>query len=385
MTTLLAVVVTAIIVAAIAALVTRRATKRIAEAHRRQLAAVNDHAAQAQQRSDELALSLEALTSGVVITDERGGVIARNRLAREASTRSHEQTLVDATVTELLATATNGTAVDREVEIFGPPGRTLLIHAAPITKGGEVLGALAVIDDVTDQHRVEKTRRDFVANLSHELRTPIGALSLLAEMVQDEPDADIRARLNTRILAETTRLEQTIQDLLELSRIESDTDRFDEQIVLQDLVDDAIARIRVLADAAGVAVGANVPTEPIMMLGNLDQLTTCLVNLLENAVKYSESADTVSVRARVDGDEVRLAVQDTGRGIPARDLDRIFERFYRVDRSRDSSTGGTGIGLSIVRHVAMNHGGSVSVDSFEGEGTTFTVALPLVTPAAEVS
>lgn len=405
MITLLAVVVTAITVAAITAFATRRVTERSivkaidgrpgadpVRAHRRQLDAAEGQVTQAQERADQLALSLEALTSGVIIADDSGNVIARNRLAREATARSHEQTLVDATVTELIDAATSGTAGDREVEIFGPPGRTLSIHAAPIIRAGQVLGALAVIDDVTDQHRVEKIRRDFVANLSHELRTPIGALSLLAEMVQDETDADTRARLNSRILAETARLEQTIQDLLELSRIESDTDRFDETIVVQDLVADAIARVRVRADAANVAVGAIVPPEPLTMLGNLDQLTSCLVNLLENAVKYSDAHDTVSVRARVDGADMHLAVQDTGRGIPARDLDRIFERFYRVDRSRDATTGGTGIGLSIVRHVALNHGGSVTVDSFEGEGTTFTVILPLVTaqpaparPASEIT
>lgn len=393
MITLAAVVFTALVVGAIVAVVTRRATERsITQAiegrtgahpvdeHRRQVGEAEDKVAQAEQRAHQLSLALEALTSGVIITDVSGRVLARNHHSRQVSIQSHEQTLVDATVTELITAATSGHLAQREVEIFGPPNRILFIHAAPISSAGEVQGALAVIDDVTDQHRIEKTRRDFVANLSHELRTPVGAVSLLAEMLQLEDDVETRNRLSARVLDETTRLEQTIADLLELSRIESETERFDDVVVVQDLVADAIARIRVQAESAEVEVGAVVPTEPITMLGNLDQLTSCLVNLLENAVKYSDPGDSVSVRARVVDGELQFTVQDTGRGIPARDRDRIFERFYRVDRSRDSATGGTGIGLSIVRHVALNHGGLVTVDSFEGDGSTFTVTMPLRVP-----
>lgn len=397
MTTLAAVIVTAIVVGVASVLLTRRATERSitramagrsgahpAAEHRRRLDEAQAEVEVAEQHAHQLSLALEALTSGVVITDLSGGVLARNRLAREVSNKPHEQTLVDATVTELItAAATTGDPVEREVEIFGPPNRTLSIHTAPIASAGVVQGALAVIDDVTDHHRIEKTRRDFVANLSHELRTPVGALSLLAEMLQDEADPETRDRLNGRVLAETDRLERTIADLLELSRIESESEQFDELIVAQDLVADAIARIRVQAESADVEVAAVVPTEPITMLGNLDQLTSCLVNLLENAVKYSDPGDSVSVRVRVVNTQLQLTVQDTGRGIPARDRDRIFERFYRVDRSRDSTTGGTGIGLSIVRHVALNHGGTVTVDSFEGDGSTFTVRMPLVVPDAE--
>lgn len=389
----MAIAVTAIVVGLLSALVVRRSTlAQVTEAiggrskadptdeHRRLLAEAEAATAHATATADLLQLSLDALSAGVIVTDPVGTVLVRNRLATVVSTRPHEQTLVEAAAAELLTSAVQGKAVEREVEIFGPPPRILFVHAVPITASAEVVGALAVIDDVTDHHRIEKTRRDFIANLSHELRTPVGAVSLLGEMIVDEEDLETRKQLTDRLLIETDRMTETIDDLLELSRIESQDQEYDDRVEVQSLIAEAVARTRVAAEAAQIEVGAVGPPELIVMSGSSDQLLTALVNLVENAVKYSSPGDSVSVRARVDEDMVHLVVQDTGRGIPARDLDRIFERFYRVDRSRDSNTGGTGIGLSIVRHVALNHGGTVEVTSFEGEGSTFTIILPLVIP-----
>lgn len=393
MTTALAVIFTALVVGVVATIVASRVTaSRINQAiggrlgldpideHRRLLAEVSGQTLEAQRRAALLDLSLEQLTSGVIVTDHAGNVLVRNRLAGSASPRSHERTLVDATTAELLAAAVQGHRVEREVEIFGPPARILFVHAMPISEDAQIVGAIAVIDDVTDHHRIDKTRRDFIANLSHELRTPVGAVSLLAEMLVDERDPATREQLTGRLLGEADRMTATIDDLLELSRIESDTENFDEPVVVQEILKEAAARVRVQAEAKLISVTSHAPDEPISMLGNRDQLLSALTNLVENAVKYSEQGDSVILRARVDVDVLELSVQDTGRGIPARDLDRVFERFYRVDRSRDAKTGGTGIGLSIVRHVAINHGGNVSVDSFEGDGSTFTMALPIVAP-----
>jgi two-component system sensor histidine kinase SenX3 len=237
-----------------------------------------------------------------------------------------------------------------------------------------------VIEDVSEHHRIDKTRRDFVANLSHELRTPVGAVSLLVEMLVDEPDGAVRKQLTDRLLIEVDRMSATIGDLLELSRIESTTQSYDELVQVQTVVDEVLARTRVAAEKAEIEVGSIGPDELIMISGNRDQLVTALVNLVENAIKYSSAGDSVSVRSRADMDVITLVVQDSGRGIPARDLDRVFERFYRVDRARESSTGGTGIGLSIVRHVAINHGGTVVVTSSEGDGSTFTMTLPRTAP-----
>ena len=393
MVVLLAVAVTAVVVAACAtAIVTHRVRSHVNEAiggragadpvaeHRRMLAAANDRVTEVETRVELMEVALDAMSAGVIVTDAGGTVLARNGLASAISPRSHEQTLVNAAATELLAAARTGNPVDRELEVFGPPRRVLYLHAVPIASGAEIVGALAVIDDVTDHHRIDQLRRDFIANLSHELRTPVGAVSLLAEMLLDEEDAETRSQLNHRLMLELSRMTNTIDDLLELSRIESDTQNYSETIVVQDLIVDALARTRVAAEARAVEVGSVVPTEPIEMRGNHDQLLSATVNLIDNAVKYSEPGDSVSVRSYLDDDMIALIVQDTGRGIPARDLDRIFERFYRVDRSRDTTTGGTGIGLSIVRHVALNHGGTVGVESVEGEGSTFRLDLPVVVP-----
>jgi two-component system sensor histidine kinase SenX3 len=391
--TLATIAVTAVVVGAIAVWVSRQTTttaihKAIGgragadpvDEHRRMLHEAKNDTAEATASADLLRLALDALNSGVVVTDHGGKVLVKNRLAGGASGRSHEQTLVDVAVAELLASAAQGERVEREVAVFGPPPRTLFVHALPITANAEVVGALAVVDDVTDHHRIEKTRRDFVANLSHELRTPVGAASLLGEMLVDEDDGATRKKLTDRLLIETDRMTETIDDLLELSRIESDTQSYDEPIQVQALVEDALARTRVAAETSQIEVGSVGPNELIMMTGNRDQLLTALVNLVENAIKYSTNEDSISVRTRADEDAVTFIVQDSGRGIPARDQDRIFERFYRVDRARESNTGGTGIGLSIVRHVAINHGGTVEVTSFEGEGSTFTMTLPRVIP-----
>jgi len=394
MVVVLAIVVTAIVIgAATAVRTTRRTLAATTKAiggrtgrdpvgeHKRLLREARADTEAAEAHTELLELSLDALTSGVIVTDHAGKVLVRNRLAENTSTRSHEKTLVDAATADLLTEATTGTPCEREIDVFGPPPRTLFIHAVPIRSNNRVIGALAVIDDVTDHHRIEKTRRDFIANLSHELRTPIGAVSLLTEMLIDENDHDTRTQLTDRLLIETERMTETIDDLLALSRIESSTETYTDAVVAQSLLDEAVERTRVIAESSDVTVGAVAPSEPIALTGNRAQLVTALVNLVENAVKYSSPGDSVSVRARLDDDGVALVVQDTGRGIPARDLDRIFERFYRVDRSREASTGGTGIGLSVVRHVALNHGGHVSVESFEGDGSTFTLSLPVVPPA----
>lgn len=396
MTVLLAIAVTAIVVGACAVALTQQATRAAitrsiggrsgsdpVDEHRRLLAEHERATEAANARAEILNLALDGLTAGVIVTDRTGKVLVRNRLANRVTSRAHEQTLVDAATTELLAAAVQGHQVEREVEVFGPPARILFVHAVPIAAEGQIIGALAVIDDVTDHHRIDKTRRDFIANLSHELRTPVGAVSLLAEMLVGEQDQDTVRQLTDRLVLETDRMSHTIDDLLELSRIESDTQNFDQTIVIQQVVDEAVARTRVAAESNQVHVGAVAPDAPIVMLGNRDQLLSAIVNLTENAIKYSDAGDSVSIRSRVDDDMLALTIQDTGHGIPARDLDRIFERFYRVDRSRDIQTGGTGIGLSIVRHVAMNHGGTVTVKSFEGDGSTFVLSLPIVAPRSD--
>jgi two-component system sensor histidine kinase SenX3 len=219
-------------------------------------------------------------------------------------------------------------------------------------------------------------RRDFVANISHELRTPIGALGLLAETILGEDDPDVRGRLAQRMLSETDRVARTIDDLLTLSRIESEELPEREPVPAGLVMAEAVDRIRPAAEHRDIDVVIHDPDDRLAIFGDRRQLVSALYNLLDNAVKYSDPGAAVEVSATTDGVYVDLHVRDHGIGIPAADVARIFERFYRVDQGRSRQTGGTGLGLAIVRHVATNHDGDVLVESSLGEGSVFTLRLP---------
>ena len=305
-----------------------------------------------------------------------GVVVLRNSFARGFVEARHGDALVGAAIDELLAEARTGDVSDREIDIFGPPPRTLFVHATPLYEADDLLGAIATVDDITEQQRIDAVRRDFVANISHELKTPVGALALLAETLSDEEDPDVVRRLAGRMRDESFRVSRVIDDLLALSHIEGEGAQSVERVRLSTVVSEAVDRMRPAAELNDVRVEvADVPPD-LELLGDRRQLTSALFNLLENAVKYSDCGSVVEVRAAGDRSEVALVVQDHGIGIPVKDLQRIFERFYRVDQARSRATGGTGLGLAIVRHVARNHGGEVTVSSREGDGSTFMLVLP---------
>jgi len=327
---------------------------------------------------ERLSEAVDHIGQGMVICDESGVDLFRNRVARQYTEARDGLVLVEAAVGELLLDAIAGRSVRREVELFGPPAQSFVITAQPFN-GSAGVGGLAIVEDRSLQRRTETVRRDFVANISHELKTPIGALGLLAETIRDEPDREVVERLAERMIVEADRAGNTVDDLLELSRIEfGDETEFDE-ISVQSIVAEASGRIAAAADHAGIDLVVDLPSS-IRVVGDRRQLVSAVFNLLDNAVKYStaDSEITVSAVHDVENDLVHLTVEDVGIGIPRRDLDRIFERFYRVDRARSRVTGGTGLGLAIVRHVASNHGGNVSVESTEGVGTTFTLSLASV-------
>jgi two-component system, OmpR family, sensor histidine kinase SenX3 len=236
---------------------------------------------------------------------------------------------------------------------------------------------LVLVDDRTRERRVEMIRRDFVANVSHELKTPVGALNLLAEAVAeaaDDPEAV--QRFSSRMRTESERLSRLVQQIIELSRLQADDplDQVD-PVPVDAVIERALDRVRVDATDKGVRLVSNVAGD-YSVIGNADQLAVAVGNLVQNAVAYSPVGTKVAVSAHPDGDLVDISVVDQGVGIPASELDRIFERFYRVDPARARTTGGTGLGLSIVKHVAATHGGEVRVWSVEGEGSTFTLSLP---------
>jgi two-component system sensor histidine kinase SenX3 len=313
-----------------------------------------------------------SMTQGAVVCDPDGEVVFRNAFADTFIQARHGDALVAAAVTELLDAARHGVAAEQEIELYGPPRRTLLVSALPISSG-----AIALIDEISEHVRLDAMRRDFIANISHELRTPVGALSLLAETLADEQDPGVRTQLTHRLMVESARITRTIDELIELSRIEHNDDGQADPVVMQAVVGEAVDRVHSASDQKNLDLGVVVPDAPITVVGDRRQLTSALFNLLDNAVKYTDPGGSIGVRLRVGAETVELAVHDTGIGIPAKDLDRIFERFYRVDRARAGGTGGVGLGLAIVRHVVTNHLGQLHVESREGEGTTFTVSFPL--------
>jgi two-component system sensor histidine kinase SenX3 len=207
------------------------------------------------------------------------------------------------------------------------------------------------------------------------LKTPVGAVAVLAEALMDEQDHEVVHRLSDHLVEEAHRAVRTIDDLLKLSEIES-TRPGNELVELAAVVQGAIARGRAVDGGRRVEITALEVPDGILVRGDERQLMSAVGNLVENAVKYSHAGGVVQVRTRVDATAVEVMVADQGIGIPTRDLDRVFERFYRVDKARSRDTGGTGLGLAIVRHVATNHGGDVLVSSQEGEGSTFVLRLP---------
>ena len=498
--------------------------------------AATEAVAEASADAIRLRRSLDTFPQGVVLCDENGSVVYRNTRADALMTSRHGDALAAQVVTELLEDAWDTGAAERTLDLYGPPRRTLTVRTRLIDDGRRSLGVIAVIEDVSERRRLEEIRRDFVANVSHELKTPMGALGLLAETLVTEPDGEVARRLASRIHTEACRVSRIIDDLLDLSRIESEEAPPRELVPVNLVMAEAVERVRATAEQRGITITMHEPEPHVVVLGDRRQLVSAMHALVENAVNYSYDENTVTVEAKVapstlettgswgagvvrsdrltpipdsgagrtgneqlglghesrphrsdtepatrvaasfvtstppahvtngtsappptpapppnpetptpappptpaslppaeadptpaaglapgtvasvarepggitqstpeptsevltqvtNGggvagdarvraslDTVRISVVDQGVGIPARDLDRIFERFYRVDQGRSRDTGGTGLGLSIVRHVASNHRGWVEVESREGEGSTFTLILPLST------
>jgi two-component system sensor histidine kinase SenX3 len=334
---------------------------------------------------DRLLAALAALPQGIVVADHLGQVVVRNPAASAFVEARHGDALVESAIGELIEASLSGEGTTRTLELFGPPRRVLDLRVVPLLRrpprgsAGSarpvVLGAMAVIDDVSERQRLDAVRRDFVANISHELKTPIGALGVLSETLVGETDPATVERLAERIQTEAFRLARTVDDLLQLSRIEASEPPDAESVSIRQVVAEAVERTEAAADLQKVRISVTPVEGWLTVVGDRRQLVSALANLLENAVKYSDAGAEVTVSARAAGDGVELDVADHGIGIPATDLERVFERFYRVDRARSRDTGGTGLGLAIVRHVAQNHGGDVVVRSREGEGSTFTLRL----------
>jgi two-component system sensor histidine kinase SenX3 len=336
-----------------------------------------------------LLAALDEATDAIVVIDRIGREVVRNAPARRFDGARHGEVLAQDAVDELLQAALEGVTSQRELQLYGPPRQVLQLRSFPLRRDGEVVGAVAFTRDVSEARRVESVRRDFVANVSHELKTPIGALGLLAETMVAADDPAVVQQLADRVVREADRLSRIVDDLLDLSTIEAQEAPTRAPIPVRLLVSETVDLVQAAADLAEVPILVSPEPPEIEIACDRRQMRSALMNLVDNAIKYSEPNQTVEVGAKLVGDRIALVVRDHGIGIPTRDLERIFERFYRVDRARSRETGGTGLGLAIVRHVAQAHGGDVSVESREGEGSTFTIQVPIANggarPASEVS
>ncbi|RVW01592.1 sensor histidine kinase [Rhodococcus spongiicola] len=232
-------------------------------------------------------------------------------------------------------------------------------------------------DDDSEQVRMEATRRDFVANVSHELKTPVGAMGLLAEaLLESADDPDSVRYFGQRVLSESSRLGNMVSELIALSRLQGAEKLPDLEVVdVDDVVTEALRRSTLAAEAAEITVHTDAPSG-LEMMGDRTLLVTALSNLVENAIAYSPKGTSVSVSRTVRDGNVAIAVTDRGIGIDKDDQERVFERFFRVDKARSRETGGTGLGLAIVKHVAANHNGSIDLWSRPGTGSTFTLQIP---------
>ncbi|MGE5292136.1 MAG: sensor histidine kinase [Micromonosporaceae bacterium] len=327
---------------------------------------------------------LSVLPSSAVVVDHEDRVLRASSAARAFGLVKGDQLVVGELIALARQVRRDGEIRETEIEVpnrkFGGRTTSFAVRVAPL--GAQFAGGglvLVLADDQTESRRVEAVRRDFVANVSHELKTPVGALALLAEATEEAAhDPQAVSRFAGRMRHEAARLTFLVQDLITLTRIQTSEPVTDARPVdLDAVVTEAIDRCRMKANKHGITLTSG-GDQGLRVLGDEDMLVTALRNLIENAVAYSPERTRVVVSTQHSGKKTaEISVADQGIGIPERDLERIFERFYRVDPARSRVTGGTGLGLAIVKHVTAAHRGKVTVWSKEGAGSTFTLRLPL--------
>ncbi len=325
--------------------------------------------------------ALDGARLGIALLSSSGEISYANPVAAVLLDGEGNRAVLRARATALATKVAQSGDVERmEVDVHEPDRRVLALTALPAEPGSRAGRVVVVyLEDLSEKRRVDAMRTDFVANASHELKTPLGALALLAETLADVTDDEQRVRLAARLQSEAARAARVVDDVLQLAETESlGTEHV--PVHLADLVSGAVAAVEGSARRRGIDLIDGGVVDAVVS-GDGEQVTSAIRNLLDNAIAYTAAkGDGGSVRyATIVADGwVAIEVQDTGIGIPARYRDRVFERFFRVDRARSRESGGTGLGLSIVRNVAKVHGGSVSMSSEVGEGSTFTIRLPVL-------
>jgi two-component system phosphate regulon sensor histidine kinase PhoR len=356
---------------------------------------LNQMAAQLEERlallareRNQLKSVLDGMVEGVLLTDAEGTILLANAaferifsaLPPVQGRRPLETARVPALQEAIEAALGAGEPLTREIVLGGSQEKVIRASLAALRERGRSIGAIAVFHDVTELKRLERVRREFVANVSHELRTPLTAIKGYAETLRDGGLKDtVRAAEFVEVIhRHAERLRALIEDLLDLASVEQGEARLSlAPVPLREVVDQAAAVVRPAAERRRQTLSVELPDGPPHPLADRDRLAQVLINLLDNAVKFTPDGGRITVAASRDRERVVVSVRDTGIGIPAGDLDRIFERFYRVDRSRDRREGGTGLGLAIAKHLTLAMGGTIEVESVQGSGTTFRVGLPV--------
>jgi two-component system sensor histidine kinase SenX3 len=355
-----------------AAVIMRRSRARAAETNQPALPALPEGAAEvlAALRSSSIVLGADDVVLRASPSAHALGLVRRSRLSIDDLLRMARSVRRSRRVGQL------------ELDLpRGPLGGTTLAVTARVAPLGDDGLVLVLVEDRSEARRIDAVRRDFVANVSHELKTPVGALALLAEAVHGASDDPVAVqRFAERMQHEAGRLSHLVEEVIDLSRLQGDDPLEKAELIdIDQVIAEALDRCRLAADTKVISLVSG-GERGLRVLGDEAQLATALRNLVDNAVNYSPEHTRVVVGVRRTGDLVEISVTDQGIGIPKRDLERVFERFYRVDPARSRATGGTGLGLSIVKHITANHGGEVSVWSVEGSGSTFTLRLPLGSP-----
>ncbi len=317
---------------------------------------------------------------GAAVVDRHRDVVYHNGRAKELGL-VRERQLDDEAWKAARKTLADGADVEFDL-LPGKrqvPGRAgLSVHGqARLLSEEDRRFAVVFVYDHSEYARMEATRRDFVANVSHELKTPVGAMSVLAEaLLSSADDPETVRRFGEKVLVEATRLGSMVTELIELSRLQG-AERMPDMgaVDVDDVVAEAISRHKVPADNADIVVRTD-DASGLQMHGEQALLVTALANLVSNAIAYSPRGSLVSISRRRRGDNIEIAVTDRGIGIDRKDQERVFERFFRADKARSRATGGTGLGLAIVKHVAANHNGSIGLWSQLGTGSTFTLSIP---------
>lgn len=342
--------------------------------------------ARLEEERSRLETTFSGMAEGVLLTDERGEIVHTNPSFREmfglrgkVEGRSALQVLssvaCDDAIREVLQ---KGNSTEREITFEKPKHRVFQVHFSPVRRDGKLTGVVSVFHDLTEIRRLEEVRRDFIANLSHELKTPLTAIRGYAETLLEDKEQDLE-RIQQQlavIFRHSRQLEHLMENLLNLSRIESGKDEISlEPVPLRTFVDHLLERFQAQAKVKEIELSNQIREEELLK-ADPSKLNQMLGNLVDNALKYTPEKGRVRIEGSARPGFYELAVEDTGPGIPEGERERIFERFYRLDKSRTRLSGGAGLGLAIVKHLAELHGGRVSAASGAGPGARFEISLP---------